>query len=250
MAGLFKKTSKKLLKSPIFLKILGFIIFCYARLAYLTCKWEFRNVDKIYKIWDENKSIILVCWHGRVTLVPFLKKKSYKIDALVSLHQDGMLMANYLKHCDIGIIGGSSHRNSRAAAVKLMNNVKKDQSICIIPDGPQGPNMKMTESPIYFAKKSAKPIIAVVYSMKKAKIIRKAWDQMLIPPLFSQGIFDVLGPYFIPEEATDQEMEEQQQKIQNDMNESLFNLDKECGIPKVELGKISKKKLKKEKKEK
>lgn len=247
MAKTLKNLSKKISKSPLFMKMAGFLIYCYAKLAYKTCKWECANYDKVYNIWDKYKNIILVCWHGRVTLVPFLKKKSYKIDALVSLHQDGMLMANYLKHCDIGIIGGSSNRNSKAAALNLMNKVLNEKSICIIPDGPQGPNMQMTQSPIYFAKKSSKPIVAIVYSMKNAKIMKKAWDQMLIPPLFSKGRFEVLGPYLISQDISEQEMLDYAKKIENDMNEALLNLDKEFGIPKVEIGKVSKKRLKKEK---
>lgn len=247
MSKIFKIFSKKLLKSPLFLKMAGFLIFCYAKMAYKTCKWEFENIDKMYDVWNENKSIILVCWHGRVALTPFLKQKGYEIDALVSLHQDGMLMATYLKNCGIGIIGGSSNKNARGAAVKLMNNTKHDQSICIIPDGPQGPNMKMTDSPIYFAKKSSKPIIAIVYSMQKAKIMTKAWDQMMIPSLFSKGKFHALEPYYISPDASDKDMENLKHKIENDMNDALLELDKEFGIPKVEIGKVSKKRLKKTK---
>lgn len=241
---------KRILKSPRFLKIAGFLIFCYAKLAFVTCKWKFDGIDKIYEAWDKEENIIVISWHGRVTLVPFLKKKNYKIDALVSLHHDGMLMANYLKHCDFGVIGGSSNRKPYEAALKLMGNIKKNQaSIGIIPDGPQGPNMTMTPSPVYFAKKSGKPIFAVVYSMKNARIVKKAWDQMLIPPLFSTGTFKALGPYYVPSDITKEDMEQYAKKIENDMNKALLNIDKEYGLPKVEIGKVSRKKLKKQKKE-
>lgn len=246
MAGKLKQTYKKILKSPISMKILGFLIFCYMKFCYKTCKWNFEGLDRVYKEWDKNKNIILVCWHGRVILVPFIKKRSYKIDALVSLHNDGMLMANYLRLCNIGIIGGSSHRNSKRAAFSLMDNVLHNRSICIIPDGPQGPNMKMTPSPIYFAKKSKTPIVAVVFSMNKAKIATKAWDNMMIPKPFSKGTMCALGPYYIPKDATEKEMSAYALQIENDMNKTLLKLDKQYDIPKVEIGKAKKKKLKRE----
>lgn len=223
-------------------KILSVLMYLYMKLVFVTCKWEFRGVDKIFKIWDKEKSIILVGWHGRVILSPFLKDKKYHMDALVSVHRDGIMMANYLKLCGMGIVGGSSNQNAKSAAVNLMNDLKSDRAIFIVPDGPVGPNMRMSISPIYFAKKAQKPLLGLVYSVKNSRIVKKAWDEMMIPHPFSKGIFQVVGPFYIPEDASEDQQKEYMKMVEDKMNEAILSIDKELGVPVVEIGKLHRKK--------
>ena len=163
-----------------------------------------------------------------------------KMNALVSLHNDGRIIAGYLKKFGIGIINGSSNNNAKGAAVNIMHTLQNDTSVTIIPDGPRGPRMRLSQSPVYFAAKSGKPLAIMTYSQKGAKIIEKAWDKMLVPVPFSEGVFYLSKPFYIPKDADEKTLEEYRVLIENTANALSWKADKEMGLPKIEQEKEAK----------
>lgn len=217
---------------------LGLLIYIYARLIGWTTRWQKINVETTYKLWEKEQSIILIIWHGR-TLLPchfWHHKQKFPMSALVSPHRDGRLIASVLRRFGIKTVDGSSNENANSAALALMRELQNNRSITIIPDGPKGPNMKLHGSPLYFAQKSGKPIIGLTYSIKKAKLFSKSWDKMMLPPLFSEGIIAATEPFYVPEDLTDEQFEEQRLKIEKSLTELTWKIDKKMGIPKVEQG--------------
>ena len=102
--------------------------------------------------------------------------------------------------------------------------------------------MKLSKSPVYFAQKSGKPIYGITCSVKGSKIVHKAWDKMMIPLPFSEGICELIGPYYVPQNASEQEMEEIRQRIETELNQTCFAADKLMGIEKITPGSTAKKK--------
>lgn len=145
----------------------------------------------------------------------------------------GRLIAGFLEKCGLGTIGGSSNGNAVGSARDLLESLRNDTAICIIPDGPKGPSMKLSKSPVYFAQKSGKPVFGIACSVKGSKIVRKAWDQMMIPIPFSEGVCEVIGPYYVPPEADERRLEEIRLQIENELNKVCFAADKAMGIEKV-----------------
>ena len=82
---------------------------------------------------------------------------------------------NILKKFGIGNISGSSNQKSNEAALELMRNLQQGNSIAIIPDGPRGPSMKLSMSPIFYAQKSGKPIIGITARYAKGDDGRKKY---------------------------------------------------------------------------
>ncbi len=242
IAKALKKTLKKILRSSIATKIISEIIFYYALLIGKTTKWQTKGLEKFYSDLPKNKSVILIGWHGRAMLYPYFWNKKFPLNALVSLHQDGRLIAGFLERCGIKTIGGSSNENAVGAAKQLLNTLKKNESIVVIPDGPKGPNMKLNKSPLYFAQKSGQPIYAIACSVKGSKIIHKSWDKMMLPIPFSEGICELIGPYFVPEDASEQMLETIRLKIETELNNICFAADKAMGIEKITPGSTPKKK--------
>lgn len=226
MAKGLKKITRRILKSELATSVLSYVLYLYTKLVGLTTRWKKNNLDELYKTWDENQSIILVIWHGRATMIPYFWNKKHPLNALVSLHNDGQLMARLLKHYGVGVIGGSTTANSRGAAVNLMKSLKNNTAICIIPDGPIGPSMKMTISPLYFAQKTGKPIIGAVYSVNKAKIFNKSWDEMMFPYPFGKGIVSTTKAYYIPQDAGEDDLENYRRQIEKEMIDISINADK------------------------
>lgn len=217
MAKGIKRITRKLLKSNTCSELMSFLLYLYTKFVYYTTLWNKDELSRLYQVWTENDSIILISWHGRATMAPCFWDHQRPMNALVSLHNDGKLMARLLEHFGLGIIGGSTNSNAKAAAVSLMKALKNHQSICIIPDGPIGPGMHMNMSPLYFAQKSGKPIIGITYSCKRAKIFSKSWDEMMLPFPFNRGIVKTTRPFFIPKDADDAALEALRLEIEQEM---------------------------------
>lgn len=243
-----KNYIKKLTKSPAFTAFLGKVMYYYGLLVFKTTRWQIFGVNQFYPIWEKEKSLILTIWHGRVLMIPYFWNGNRPLNALVSPHNDGRIAASFLRKVGFGIIDGSSNNDAHAAARNLLHSLEKNEAIAIIPDGPRGPRMKMNESPLYFAKKSGKPVFGATYSIEHS-FIAKSWDAMLIPLPFCRGSLHVTKPYYIPADATKEDIEKYRQEIENELNMLTLKADKIFGLPKIEPGVAAKPKRKHEEKE-
>ena len=232
---------KNLLKSKKIETIIGNLAYFYLKFVGLTTRWKVIGVKETYDLLDKHGSMIVIGWHGRTLEMPYFWNKSRPLNALVSPHRDGRLIVNILKKFGIGNISGSSNRNPAEAALELMRNLQQNNSIAIIPDGPRGPCMKLTMSPLFYAQKSGKPIIGITYSIAGAKIINKSWDKMLVPLPFCRGIYCITKPFFIPAEASAEDLEKYRLEIETTLNNLTWKLDQEMGLPFITQGTVQKK---------
>ena len=233
-----KRFLKKFETTSFATDILGGIIYIYAVLVGLSTRWQLHGIQKTYKLWQKEKAFILIIWHGR-TLMPcwfWQNKKKFPLSALVSPHRDGRIIAAVLRYFGVKVINGSSNENAKNAALSLMRELQNNKSIAIIPDGPKGPNMKLSPSALFYAQKTGKPIIGLTYSVKGSKLVSKSWDKMMIPPLFSQGIAAATEPFYIADNLSPEEFEAQRLKIETTLTELTWKIDKELGLPKIEQG--------------
>ena len=211
-----KKKIKKILSSAFVIRIVSHILYLYALLVGKTTRWQTKGVEQLYKNVAAQKNFVLVGWHGRAMMMPYFARGNFPLDALVSLHQDGQIIAGLLRKFGLGTICGSTTVNAKGAAMGLMRSLEeKNRSICIIPDGPKGPRMHMTKSPLYFAQKTGTPIFVMVNSFKHAYIIEKAWDKMMIPLPFGQGICTVSEPFYVKSDTTEEEIETLRQSLED-----------------------------------
>ena len=249
MRKYLKRLLKKAESSAIIVRLLGFLIYIYAQLIGITTRWQKRGIDNIYKIWSQEKAFVLIIWHGRALMPCYFwhHKKQFPMSALVSPHRDGRLLAAVLRCFGIHVIDGSSNENACGAALSLMRELQKNHSITIIPDGPKGPNMKLSDSALYYALKTGKPIIGMTYSVKNSKLVTKSWDKMMLPPLFSKGIVAATKAFYLPKDLSKEQLHQYKVAIETALTELTWNIDKELGIPKIEQGtKAKEKKYKKQ----
>lgn len=232
---------KDITKSPWFIDMLGNLMYYYSRWVGKTTRWSIFGLNQLYQVWHQEKAIILVIWHGRAMMIPHFWKKNRPLNALVSLHKDGRIIAKFLEKYGFGTIGGSSSNGANSAALALLHSLQNDTAVAIIPDGPRGPRMKMSISPLYFARKSGKPVFGATYSVEHS-YVAKSWDAMLLPPPFCRGIMHVTKPYYIPADASDEDLEKYRQEIENEMNELTFRADRRFNLPKIEPGVAAKSK--------
>ena len=241
MKKLIKKIGKMIKETRWFYSLVSTLLSAYVRLVGKTTKWDLAGIERFYSVLNKDSSLIMIAWHGRIMMLPYFWNGKSKLKALVSLHRDGQLVVKLLESFGIEVIGGSTNNNALGAAFSLMRALKKNDSIAIIPDGPRGPSMKMSMSPIYYAQKSGRPIVGMGYSIKGSKLAR-SWDSMMLPPLFSKGVVYATEPFYIPRDATKEELEKYRLQIEENLNKLTQEADEKMGIPFINPGKEAKKK--------
>ena len=242
MKNFFKHIGKKITRSHIGCAIFSFLAYWYVRLIAVTTKWEVRNIENFYGNLDKYDSVIFIAWHGRAPMIPYFWDKRSILKALVSPHRDGQILVGLLRRFGIGHIDGSSNERALSAAVTLLKELRQGTTIAIIPDGPRGPSMTMGISPLYYAQKTGKPIIGVTYSIARSIVVERSWDRMLLPLPFHKGICAVTKPFFIPKNASKEDLEQHRRIIEDEMNRLTWQIDKELGMPYIPKGTMTKRK--------
>ena len=222
-----KKLLKAITKNPKVISFLSGLIYMYVKFIGYTGKWETKGFERIHQNWNDDENMIFVGWHGRILMFPyFWNIDKQNLHAIVSQHQDGQLIAGVLRRFGIQRINGSSTNNAKGAALALMRAVNQGDSICIVPDGPIGPRMKMSISPIYYAQKTGRPLYGITYSSENAFIVKNSWDKMMLPLPFTKGIVSVTEPFYIPKDASDEQLEQYRLQLEESLNNLSFENDK------------------------
>lgn len=122
------------------------------------------------------------------------------IDALISQHGDGRIIARAVSTMGIHSVDGSSTRGGLRAFLKLKGSLKKGNWIVITPDGPRGPRQKLKEGVAKLAAQESRTKILPVRVWCSRAYECKSWDRMKIPYPFSTVVLDA-GPAFYWHEA-------------------------------------------------
>ncbi|MBQ9235511.1 MAG: lysophospholipid acyltransferase family protein [Alphaproteobacteria bacterium] len=221
----FKHKLKKLLKSAAVLKAAAFLMCWYSKLAGATTRWQIINPEVME--FARQNTAVWVGWHARTVMLPFFWRRLIKKElyALTSPHQDGQIIANFLKLFGIRTISGSTNENASSSALEITRTLSRGYDVFISPDGPRGPRMRMKKSPIYFASKTARPIIFVTFSTERAWVAEKAWDKTFIAQPFGKGVLAFSEPMFVPDDISEEEVEKYRQELEDKANALSMSCD-------------------------
>lgn len=178
---------------------------------------------------------IFIFWHGRsMMLSPIICLGGMHAYAVASRHKDGRMMAKLQRLFGLRAIYGSSHKGGVSVLREGLRVLSRgDHAICMSPDGPGGPSLRVQEGALYFAKMSGAPIIPVSYSCSHAWL-QKRWDRYLVALPFSKITCNIGMPVFVPKRATAQEFEKIRTDLENFMVAQMRELDSEFNLPFVE----------------
>ncbi len=201
--------------------------------AYFTSIKRITNIETFYKY--RKKPAIFVFWHGRsMMLSPIICLGGMQAYAVASRHKDGRMMAKLQRLFGLRAIYGSSHRGGVSVLREGLRVLSKgDWGICMSPDGPGGPSLRVQDGALYFAKMSGAPIIPVSYSCSRAWL-QNRWDRYLVALPFSKIVCNIGEPVFVPRKATEEEFEKIRTDLENFMVKQMRELDAEFGLRPVE----------------
>ena len=177
--------------------------------------WHY--IDDLKK---NNKRYLYVLWHGRI-FIPIYLHRNEGINAMVSLHRDGEMIAHALHKLGYHTVRGSSTRGGNEAFHNMVASLKKGHVGTIIPDGPKGPRHKLKPGTIYIAQQSDAYLVPVSFSADK-NFEFKSWDRFHLSFPFSKNVIIYGKPVKVSKESKPEELE----KIRFQFEKEMITLEK------------------------
>lgn len=223
---LWKKFWEPILGFSGFQWIIAGIMAAIIWFIYFTCRKKIINYQTFKKF--HNKPAIFVFWHGRsLMLSPIVCLGGMKSYAIASRHKDGKMMAKLQHLFGLRAIYGSSHNGGISVLREGVRALRLgDHSLCISPDGPGGPSLRVQEGALYFAKMTGAPIIPVCFSARHVWI-QNRWDRYMLVYPFTKIKCVVGEPMYIDSKISDEDFESKRAKLEDIMVGQLRDLDAE-----------------------
>ena len=213
------KIKKKIIKFFFVQHFLAFIVFLYIKFVNVTSEIIEKNTHTPEYYWNNNKPFILAFWHSQLMMISFCWKTNTKLNILASGHSDGRfgaIVGNYLNLNNI-----QTHSAKKKISLKsIFKLLKNSNYVGITPDGPRGPNKKVSDGIIKISKTTQVPIIPVGFASSKFKEL-KSWDSFLITQPFSKCVFVWGEPMTIPKSCSENEIEEFKTKLEIKINNCI-----------------------------
>ena len=210
---------KRLLKNKIIQHLLSIIAAIYIYFVKVTSSINIINIKIPENYWHNKKPFILAFWHSQLMMISFTWSKNYKINIIASNHSDGRFGSLIGKFFKLKNVPRSS-KNFNISLKIIFKLVKINEYIGITPDGPRGPNKKVSEGIIRLASSLQIPIIACgFWSSKNFQL--KSWDKFLITLPFSKCYFVWSDPLFVEKKIDNNMTLKYQTSLENQLNDNI-----------------------------
>ncbi len=196
----------KKFRNTILLKFAPQIIYFVLGILFFTCRKKFYADVKSDAL---PKPVIVVFWHGELLSVMkgyMLYRGSKNIDAMISNHKDGELVARVVSLFGGGAIRGSSTRGGVKALIQSFKTLGKKRDLGIALDGPKGPRHNVADGVVLISQKKSVPI--VTFNCKPTSYWQlNSWDKCVVPKPFCTLNFYISEPFLL-DDLTMQEAKE------------------------------------------
>lgn len=198
----------------------------YTKLVFYTSRWTIEGEELASAMAEKRQTAIYVFWHGRLLMMPHFFPFPGKMDAIVSIHRDGELIAKLLHYFKFRTLRGSTSHQSSTVLRAVFKSISEKRYIAIAVDGPRGPRYHINSNVIAIAQKTNVPIIPVTYSVARKKFL-STWDQFLVPYLFSQATLIYGSPLMIPPHLQRSELETYKSLLETQLNDLTLKADQQ-----------------------
>lgn len=176
---------------------------------------EFIGREHLQWVRSRGKPFILSVWHGRV-LLPIYVHRHENIQAMVSEHRDGEMIARTLIRLGYGTVRGSSTRGGRKAAIGMIRALRQGAVGAVIPDGPTGPRCKLKPGLVTLAQRSGAYILPITFASSR-RIVFKSWDRFYLWLPFARSVVVYGKPIAVSPDLAEPEFAASRKQIENEM---------------------------------
>ncbi len=230
---LWKKFWEPILRLSFFQWFLAGLMALAIWFVYFTCRKKIKNWE-IFKKYRK-KPAIFIFWHGRsMMLSPIVCLGGMRAYAVASKHKDGRMMAKLQRLFGLKSIYGSTSDGGISVLRQGVRVLRQgDHSMCMSPDGPGGPSLRVQDGALYFAKMTGAPIIPVCFSSSGAWF-QNRWDRYLVALPFSKITCNIEKPIFIDAKVSQEDFEKIRKNIEDIMVKQVRDMDGMFNLFKVE----------------
>jgi lysophospholipid acyltransferase (LPLAT)-like uncharacterized protein len=182
-----------------------------------TLRWKVLGWEHFESGHEAGRRNILVIWHGRmVPAAYYLKGRG--IVVMASRNRDGEYMTRVIQRLGYGVARGSSSKGCFSGTLQTVRALNDGNDVCLTVDGPRGPRYVAKPGAAWLAWKTGNPVVPYVVSCKK-KWTMNSWDHFQIPKPFTQAIFIVGEPVYVPEGAIREDLHVYEDRIQHALDD-------------------------------
>jgi lysophospholipid acyltransferase (LPLAT)-like uncharacterized protein len=215
-------------------KVLSFIAWVLVSVWSRSIKVCFVNKRIPAGLAAEGKNVIYAFWHGEMFLL-FYTYRNSGILIPASESRDGEIMARLLRRFGFDVVRGSSRRKGYKALLGLINGLRSGRTVAISVDGPRGPLHKVKEGAVFLAAKLNAPIIPVAVAAKRYMVLCKAWDKLIIPAPFTEGLVLYGDPIYV-QGASYEEITAKRDELQSALRKLTLEAREKAETPKKVVG--------------
>jgi lysophospholipid acyltransferase (LPLAT)-like uncharacterized protein len=166
---------------------------------------------------DDGQPVIYAVYHGCMVALLGLHPRN-KVTILVSNSRDGEMIAQAARGLGFSTARGSTGQGAVKGIFELLEAAKNGQKLAMLVDGPKGPRHVVKTGVLKLAQMTGLPILPVGLSSRSAWW-PDSWDRYTAAswgsPLLT--VFD--EPITVPQEATDEQIEELRVQLDHRMRE-------------------------------
>jgi lysophospholipid acyltransferase (LPLAT)-like uncharacterized protein len=178
----------------------GFVLWVALWLLRWVVRLQVLGVEGIVDRWRQGLPMVLVFWHGRSVMLPFLQRYAAACSAEVwimnSPHRDGQIVSRALERFGIRCTEGSSSRGAVAGTLHLARALRRGVSIALAADGPRGPAGVAKPGAMELALISGAPVYPLAFSASRS-VRLSSWDRLMVP-LPGSRVVCVVGEPLLP----------------------------------------------------
>ena len=192
------------------------------------------NLFRLEKIFYKCKCInypkekcMFALWHAHQCGV-FSCNLNRKTCIMVSSSQDGEIISRAANAVGVETVRGSKTRGGTKASLELIKRIQnEDINGALTIDGPKGPNRVVKKGIIEIAKMANVPIVPAVYWSPQKRFLKfNSWDEFRFPLIGTNLVMVFGNPIKVPQNPTEEEIEEIRLKIENDLKDLYEDLKK------------------------
>jgi lysophospholipid acyltransferase (LPLAT)-like uncharacterized protein len=193
----------------------------------ITCRIRVRGEENIRSLKEKNVPIIYTFWHRHIFFTIFRFRKT-GARPLISRSADGEIVSQVAEEFGMRPVRGSSSSGGARAFLKLVESIKTEKSdILITADGPKGPLRQLKDGTILLAQKTGSMIVPICWYASRVKILKKTWDQFIIPLPFSEITFSYGQPFQVPGKEGNRKSAAKMQDLKQELQKRMNQLERE-----------------------
>ena len=186
-----------------------------------TCTLEVKGAERVLPLLEGEKPVIYIFWHRHI-FVNIYKFKNTGASPLISMSQDGELVAQVAEEFGMEPVRGSSSRGGARAFLEMVNAIRgktANREILITADGPKGPARQLKDGAVVLAQKTGAVLVPIAWHASRVKVFEKSWDQFMIPKPFGKILFQYGEPVTIPRRIGKEEICNEREKLEHRLND-------------------------------